>query len=182
MDRAGYQRMLFRTAMLVMGCDGELHSSEIREIELAFEKSSLFKDLDFQEELDRVMAEFDENRKHVVTRYFEEIEVADLDPVQKLQILEIILRIMYADDRVDPNEVRFLRLVKSRLGVMDGIFAKRFGDLDILPTGHIPEKSEDTVGEFINEVEFPDFNELDTSASKDTGLKGSIGKLLRRGR
>lgn len=182
MDNADYQRTLFRTAMLVMGCDGELHSSEIREIENAFEKSSLFKDLNLQNELDRVMGEFDQDKKKVVTRYFEEIEVADLDPVQELQILEIILRIMYADDRVDPNEVRFLKLVKSRLGVMDEIFAKRFGELDILPTGHIPEKSEDTVGAFVNEVEFPDFDELDTSASKDTGLKGSIGKLLRRGR
>lgn len=181
MDNTGYQRILFKAAILTMGCDGEFHPNEVQEISLAFEDSILFKDLNFHDEFDLVMGDFGQNRKEFLTRYFEEVGGGDLDPVQKLQILEIILRIMHADSRVDANEVRFLRLTKSRLGVADEIFVKRFGQLDIFPIRPIQEKLEDTVGAFVEEVEFPDFTELGTGESQGNPLKRAIGKLLRRG-
>ena len=160
MNRTDYQRTLFETAMLVMACDGEIHPSEIQEMELAFEKSLLFKNLNFHEELGRITADFDQNKKQVVMSYFEKVASAELDPAQKLQILEIILRIMYADNRVEPNEIRFLKLVKSRLGVMDEIFFKRFGEVDFLPSSHTSEKITDSARAFVDEVELPDFGDL----------------------
>lgn len=160
MNRTDYQRILFETAMLVMACDGEIHPSELQEMELAFEKNLLFKNLNFDEELGRTTAAFDQDKKEVIMKYFEKIATAEFDPAQKLQILEIILRIMYADNRIEPNEIRFLKLVKSRLGVMDEIFIKRFGEVDFLPSSHTPEKITDTARAFVKEVELPDFGDL----------------------
>lgn len=160
MNCTDYQRILFDTGMLVMACDGEIHPNEVLEMQLAFQKSSLFKDLNFHEELERITAEFNQDKKQVVISYFDQVSSGDIKPTQKLQILEIILRIMYADNRIEPNEIRFLKLVKSRLGVMDEIFFKRFGEVDFLPSSHTPEKITDSARAFVNEVELPDFADV----------------------
>ena len=136
MNRTEYQQTLFETAMLVMVCDGEICPREIEEMRLAFEQSVLFSELSFEEELARVMEDLNEDKKEAVLGYFEKIETADLSSVQKLQLLEIALRIVYADDRVDPNEIRFVTLLKSRLQVMDEIFFRRFGSVEFLSGRH----------------------------------------------
>ena len=115
MNRTEYQRTLFETAMLVMVCDGDINDREIAEMRAAFDNSILFQDLTFEEELARLLEELERDKQKLVLDYFSKIETEDLSPVQKLQILEIALRIVYADDRVEPNEVRFVTLLKSLL-------------------------------------------------------------------
>lgn len=140
MNQIEYHRFLFGTAMLVMACDGDIHDDEISELRLAFKNSAMFNGLDFDVEFKRFLAELHEDTRKTIDDYFEELQSIGLDPAQKLQVLEIILRIMYADDRADKNEIRFLRLVKEKLGVMDEIFYKRFGDVDVLLGGVRPAK------------------------------------------
>ncbi|MDF1868398.1 MAG: TerB family tellurite resistance protein [Saprospiraceae bacterium] len=135
-----YQKILFRTAMCVMACDGEIHDSEIEEIRLAYEQTDFFRDLVFKTELELVLNDFKRDEKKVVMEYFNHLTSSDLTPVQELQILEIILRIIYADDRIDKNEVLFLQAVKSKLNVPDEIFYKRFGEVSCMQIGHMESK------------------------------------------
>jgi uncharacterized tellurite resistance protein B-like protein len=169
MDELEYHRFLFNTAMLVMSCDGEIHDDEVTEMRLALKHSVMFKGLDFDSELDRFQSELAADAGSAIGNYFEKLETLGLDPVQKLQVLEIVLRIMYADDRADENEIRFLRLVKDRLGVMDEIFFKRFGDVDVLPIGVAPEENKSSsVTDFSYAFELPGDSEFEkaTEAKK----------------
>ena len=160
MNRTEYQRTLFETAMLVMVCDGDINDREIAEMRAAFDNSILFQDLTFEEELARLLEELQRDKQKVVLDYFSKIETEDLTPVQKLQILEIALRIVYADDRVEPNEVRFVTLLKSRLQVMDEILFRRFGEVEFLSGNRSHEKQSESARSLIDSIELPDFGDL----------------------
>jgi len=132
MDRIEFQRVLFKSAVLVMACDGEIHDNEIKEIKLISEKSYYFKDIDFDSELKLLIEEFNENEKKALENYFSQLKASEYSPVQQLQIIEIMLRIIHADNRVDENEMKFIQLTKSLLGVHSEIIVRRFGHVDIL--------------------------------------------------
>ena len=160
MDSVTYQKILFRTAMCVMACDGEIHDSEVKEMKLAFEQTEYFRDLVFKDELESVIQDFKRDEKKVVMEYFDTIATSSLSPVQKLQVLEIILRIIYADDRVDDNEVHFLTIVKSRLNIPDEIFYKRFGEVRCLHNEHNETKTVPTVNKYLDNLNLPELNNL----------------------
>ena len=108
MDSIAYQKILFRTAMCVMACDGDIHHSEVREMEVAFEKTDFFKDLVFKTEIDFVLDRFKSSEKEFLIECVDNLSKATMSPVQELQILELALRIIYADNRVDKNEIDFV--------------------------------------------------------------------------
>ena len=152
-----YHRVLFNTAMLVMACDGDIQDDEISELQSAFQKSAMFKGLDFDSELKRFLAELHQDARKTIGDYFQSLESGDLDPVQKLQVLEIILRIMYADNRVDENEIRLLRTTKEKLGVIDQIFYKRFGEVDALASrSQSDQVKTDSISDIVSGFELPD--------------------------
>ena len=153
MGNIDYQKILFRTAMCVMTCDGEIHESEIKEMELAFKQTEFFKDLVFNDEMKMIVSEFEQDEKKVVKDYFEQLASINLNPVQQLQILEIALRI-------DDNEVKFFKIVKSFLDVPDEILYKRFGQLDYLGGEHSPDKLISTTNDFLDSIVLPEIQEM----------------------
>ena len=86
----------------------------------------------------------------------------ELSPPQSLQILEIILRIIHADNRLDPNEIKFLKIVKSKLKVPNEIFLKRFGDVNYLSLTALHKKEYKAQEWVKNEMKLPDFSQLQT--------------------
>jgi uncharacterized tellurite resistance protein B-like protein len=160
MESIAYQKILLRTAMCVMACDGEIHASEVKEIELAFEQTDFFKGLVFKEEMDSVINEFKRDEKKIVKECFDQLASADLNSVQQLQVLEIVLRIIYADERVDENEVKFLKIVKSLLGVPDEIIFKRFGYVSCLGGKYSTDKLIPTADDFLSDVKLPEIQEM----------------------
>ena len=135
MEELKFEKLLFNTATCVMACDGEIHAREIQELKLIAKNTPYFKDLDYQTELDRIMLNI-QNNTNIMKQYFEEIKVAELTPVQELLILEIVLRMMYADSRIDENEVKLIRIVKSYLKIPDQIIFDRFGKIEFLIKGY----------------------------------------------
>lgn len=176
MNNIGYQKILFRTAVCAMACDGEIHESEVREIQLAFEQTDFFKDLVFNDEMELVIGDFKNKEKQVLRDYFDQISSEKLNPVQDLQILEIILRIIYADEHIDENEIKFLRIVKSCLDVPDQIFYKRFGMISFLTGMGSLDKKTHTTSNFLENMVLPDIKEmsemLDTVEVEDRSWYG----------
>ncbi len=160
MDNIAYQKILFRTAMCVMVCDGDIHHSEILEMEVAFKQTDFFKDLVFKDEVDFVLDKFKNSEKEFLAECVENLSKAAMSPVQELQILELALRIIYADNRVDKNELEFLKIIKGCLSVPDEIFHSRFGSVPFLDfKGFRYKKSQDSKF-IIDNIVLPDVDSM----------------------
>ena len=47
-------------------------------------------------------------------------------------ILEIVLRLIYADVKIDDKEITFLQSIRSRLSIDDELLTQRFGEIELL--------------------------------------------------
>ena len=157
-----YQRILFRTAVLVMACDGESHADEVRELKLAHECTQYFPGLDFDLEMSRVREQLEADKAYTFRAHFQQLAELNLDPAGGLQVLELVLRIIYADQRVHENEIIFCQLLQQVLRVPEPIIERRFGPISFLAVRHDSEKKIDLAStvEFANKVSMPELEEL----------------------
>ncbi len=77
-------------------------------------------------------------------------------------VLEVAFRMVNADEKLDENEIKFIRYLRSKLNVHDRIIQDRFGFIDYLFDN---DYSKDIVkknlhDDLIYNFEIPNFNDL----------------------
>lgn len=160
MEHSDFQKLLFRSAVCVMACDGEIHEDEKKEIEKIVNATHYFKGMDCSPELQHIIAEIEEQGKAVIRSYFNQIRESDFTPVQELILLEILMRIINADKKLDPNEIKFLQIVKSKLQVHEEIILERFGQVDLLFNRRYKNVDKSFKDEFIEKFPLPKLKNL----------------------
>jgi uncharacterized tellurite resistance protein B-like protein len=127
-----FQKLLFRTAFCVMACDGEIHQDEIDELTKMDKSTQYFLDVDFTEELKELIISLQQKGKHLISEIANEIKNQRLNTVQELLLLEIVLRMIYADGKVDENEKKLFHLLRSKLNLYDETIKERFGAIEFI--------------------------------------------------
>lgn len=132
MEQRDLQKLLLKAAICTIACDGEIHDKELAEMNEMVSQAVYFKDFNGHELLCEMLEAVKASGKIFFHEFLENIKFSELSIVQELLVLEVILRIVYADERFDPNEEMFLRLVRSHLNVQDEIIVQRFGAVPCL--------------------------------------------------
>ena len=134
-DDQAFRRLLFHTAAFAMACDGEIHPDEIQELKLVAGQTKYFDGLDLEAELSTFLRILDDDKHAAFQFYFEELSSAAIDPVRELQVLEVALRMIYADHKIVENEEKFCQLIQKILRVPKPILERRFGPVPFLDIG-----------------------------------------------
>lgn len=166
MQELKFEKILFNSAVCVMACDGQIEKREIKELELIAQKTPYFKELDYKKELSVFMKDI-KSDTNIMRKYFDLFKDAEFSLVQELMILEVVLRIMYADNRIDENEVGFIRIIKSYLKIPDQIIFERFGEIDFLIKGS-SEIDQQTFLKNIGEVKNENLEKIIYEKEEDT--------------
>jgi uncharacterized tellurite resistance protein B-like protein len=74
-----------------------------------------FMGYEFEEPLQKNIEAIKINGKNAVNQFLQEITNNDLNEHQELLLIEVLLKIIQADTKVEENELRFLHLAKSKL-------------------------------------------------------------------
>ena len=160
MEHSEFKKLLFKSAVWVMACDGEIQEDEIKEIEMIARKTPYFKDMDCSAELKALVEKITKTGKHVIEECFAKIKETDFTPVQELMILEVLMRIINADKKIDPNEVKFLQIVRSKLKVHDEIIVERFGRTGLLFDKQYNSVNKPFKDDFFNKLKLPKLKDL----------------------
>lgn len=135
-----FKKVLFKAAFVVMACDGEVHQSEVDEIHAIANDELYFDGLDIDKELKALLSELKDKGHDLVNQFFELINNTKFSDLQEFQMLEVVLRIIEADDKIDDNEVNFLQQMKKCLDVSDITLITKFPrHVDILVNVDIEE-------------------------------------------
>ena len=132
LERPDFQRLLFRTAFCLMACDGNIDAREVNEIKLMNKSSAYFTGIDLSAELEKLLADLKAKGKDIVDELFDTLAKLNLGMVQELLLLEVSFRLVHADEKVDENEIKFLRFLRSKLKVHDEVIRDRFGAIEYL--------------------------------------------------
>ena len=140
MDSTTFKKLLFEVACCTMACDFDIDEKEIQELHSIDKSTTYFKDIDLSLQLEDFLADITENEtegiKELVEKRIndlvERIKDAVLSPVEELLILEIILRLIYADTVIHENETNLLNSIRPVLSLSDEMITERFGRVDLL--------------------------------------------------
>jgi stalled ribosome rescue protein Dom34 len=167
-NKKDFKKILFRTAFCSMACDGSIDDLEINEMKIIDKSTSYFSKIDLAKELDELIKKINTDGKKVISELFETLRKVNLNIVQELLILEVAMRIIGADNRHEKNEIKFLKLLRSKLDINTEIIIERFGNIPYLNNMNYKKLNANREEHlsFINSVNFPELNQI-----KDIKLK-----------
>jgi uncharacterized tellurite resistance protein B-like protein len=126
MKNQDFKDFLFKSAVMAMACDGDIAETEIEEIKIIVANEIYFIGFEFEEPLRNNIANIRANGKNAINQYLQEIETNDLNEHQEILLIEVLLRIIEADNDIQPNELKFLRMAKCKLKVDEQTLIVKF--------------------------------------------------------
>lgn len=126
MKTEAFQNLLLKSAISVMACDGSIDESEIAEIKNLVENEIYFIGFDFKEPFETNLNYIKQNGKKAINEYLNELNQLDLNEKQELLLIEVLMRTIESDNKIEDNEVKFLQMVKSKLGISEETIITKF--------------------------------------------------------
>lgn len=126
MKTEAFQNLLLKSAVSVIACDGSIDEAEISEIRNMAENEIYFMGYDFEKPLEVNLQTLKEKGKSAINDYLKELESANLNDNQELLLIEVLIRAIESDEKVEPNEVKFLQMVKSKLKTSEETIITKF--------------------------------------------------------
>ena len=80
---------------------------------------------------------FNYDPDETISIIIEKLKFELLNPVEEMLVLEIVLRLVYADAKIDEKEIEFIKSVRSCLSLDDEMITQRFGAIDFLINAEI---------------------------------------------
>ncbi len=117
MNTDKFQQFLLKSAVIMMACDGDIDKEEVAEIKNMAENEIYFLGFDIEEPLTKGIDHIKSNGKTAVNLYLDELTNSHMNDQQELLLIEVLLRTLMADNKVEKNEVKFLKLILSKLNI-----------------------------------------------------------------
>ena len=160
MEKLQLKKLLFKVAFCAMAADGKIDDREIKEMQIMDKNTSYFANIDLSDELKSLLTDFEIKGKKIITELFDELRNTKLTTIQELLVLEIALRIISADEDIDENEVKFIKLLRGKLELHDETIKDRFGVIEYLMNKDYSEGIRIKENDFISDLSMPEISEL----------------------
>lgn len=132
METTKFKKLLFSIACSAIACDGQVDEREVRELKYLAKSTTYFKGVDLTRKLDRFVESFKDNPEETIENIISQLKDSFLNPVEEMLVLEIVLRLVYSDTRIDEKEIAFIKSIRESLTLDDDIITQRFGVIDLL--------------------------------------------------
>ena len=113
-----------------MACDGEIAPEEYNLMKSFSEKEHLFDSLSFNEEFNKCLDILKEIGSNFINSYFQAITTIDLDEKEKLEIIDIAVRTILADNKVEYSEIKFFKSLVSSLDIDKDLVIKSVPNIE----------------------------------------------------
>ncbi len=121
-----FQDLLLKSAVSVIACDGNIDETEISEIRNIAENEIYFMGYDYEKPLETHLQTIKEKGTSAINDYLRELANANLNENQELLLIEVLIRAIESDERVEPNEIKFLQMVKAKLKTSEETIITKF--------------------------------------------------------
>ena len=151
MNTTDFQTFLLKSAIAMMACDSSIDDEEIAEIEKMINNEIYFMGFDYKKPFEDILKYIKSKGNIAINDYLDELSLLDLNEKQEIRLIEVLIRTIESDKKVENNEIKFLQRVKSKLGIKTeriiSLFPKQISYL-------IDLDSYELTGKFMNEINF----------------------------
>jgi uncharacterized tellurite resistance protein B-like protein len=169
MEAISFDKLLLKTAFCCMASDGHIDNREISLIKSMCEKSTLFKDFNFQEEINSLVNNINTRGKEFIVNYFELLNESSLSENEELTLIDFAIQTIKADEQVEYSEIKFFKNIRHRLKVCDEKILEVYPDIEMyLEEDIINESFLDKISkQYFDSAELPKFELLNISINSD---------------
>ncbi len=173
MGTISFDKLLIKTAFCCMASDGNIDYREITLIKSMCEKSPLFKDFNFQEEINSLVHKINTRGKVFISQYFDLLGKSSLTEKEELTLIDFAIQIIKADEQIEYSEIKFFKNIRHRLKISDeNILAvlpsiEHFLEEDIVTESFLDK----ITSQYLEVAELPQFELISIDTSSLDNLK-----------
>lgn len=169
METISFDKLLLKTAFCCMASDGHIDKREITLIKSMCEQSSLFKDFNFQEEINSLVNNINSRGKEFIVNYFELLNESSLSENEELTLIDFAIQTIKADEQVEYSEIKFFKNIRHRLNVSDEKILAVYPDIEMyLEEDIITESFLDKISkQYFDSTELPKFELLNITINSE---------------
>lgn len=160
MEKISFDKLLLKTAFCCMASDGNIDEREIASIKTMCENSPLFKDFNFQEEINILVNKINTRGKEYITYYFDLLKHSTLSEQEELILIDFAIKTIQSDGVVEYSEIKFFKVIRHHLKISDEKIISIYSDIenwleqDIITENYIDKIKED----YLNISSIPQFD------------------------
>lgn len=122
------KELFLKTIFSCISCDGDIAKEEIALIQKIVSEDKMFDGIDVKSLLDKWIAEINESGAMFLRAYLSELADANLSEQEQLTIVDLAIKAIEADNRIEYSEVKFFKKIRVRLSVSDEAILKEHPD------------------------------------------------------
>lgn len=156
-----------------MASDGNIDKKEITLIKSMCEKSTLFENFSFQEEINALVSKINKGGKEFISDYFSLLKSSSLSEQEELTLIDFAIQTIKADEHIEYSEIKFFKNIRYRLKVSDENILAVYPDIEqFLEEDIVTESFLDRItNQYLELAELPQFELVSIDASTLDNLK-----------
>lgn len=173
MDTITFDKLLLKTAFCCMASDGHIDNREIALVKSMCEKSPLFKDYNFQVEINILVDKINTRGKEFISYYFDLLGKSSLTENEELTLIDFAIQTIEADEQIEYSEIKFFKNIRHRLKVSNENILAVYPNIEqFLEEDIITESFLDKItNQYLEVAELPQFELISINTSTLDDLK-----------
>lgn len=120
------KELYLKTIFCCIACDGDIAKEEIEMIRTKVSKDKIFEGLNVKSLLDKWIAEINDHGSLFLKAYLNELADASLSEQEQLDVVDLAIKAIEADNRIEYSEVKFFKKIRVRLSINDDAILKLY--------------------------------------------------------
>lgn len=169
METISFDKLLLKSAFCCMAADGHIDNKEIALIKTMCENSPLFKDFNFQEEINQLVNQINYGGKEFISTYFELLRNSPLSESEELSLIDFAIQTIKADEKIEYSEIKFFKVIRHTLKIKDEQILAVYPDIEFFLEDDIIAESylQKITNQYLDSAELPQFELLSSTISEE---------------
>lgn len=130
METLQFNKLLLKTAFTCMACDGDIDKREIKLIKRLHKEKKTFGDIDVNAEMDNLLIAINNDGHQFMRDYFDELSNSELTETNELNLIEVAIDTIKADEKVEYSEIKFFKVIRSKLNIANEPILEKHPDFE----------------------------------------------------
>ena len=134
--------LYLKTIFCCMACDGEIAKEEIEMVKRLGSEHEVFSKFEMEPYLNEWITAINENGAVFLNNYLNELGKTALSPSEQLLVVDLAIRTIEADSRIEYSEVKFFKKIRNHLSITDEEILKSHPDKEdfLLPDVNVADE------------------------------------------
>ena len=175
METLQFNKLLLKTAFSCMACDGDIDKREIKLIKRLHKEKKTFGNIDVNSEMDNLLIAINKDGNQFMRDYFDELTSSEITEANELNLIEVAIDTIKADEKVEYSEIKFFKVIRSKLKIDNDPILEKHPDFedyleqDIITDSYLARLQDDFFDTHIS-------NEFELISEVDADLLNSLKK------